>query len=87
MSGDGWEDRPSPPSDYRSEYQPPAYRAAKCYHDAGKAEEAPDWAKKAKARLEEIAAKEHPLMLRKVLRTSKEEVAKRIEECKVWAGE
>jgi tetratricopeptide (TPR) repeat protein len=71
----------------RTEYQPPAYRAAKCYHDAGKADEARDWAKKAKARLQEVAAKEHPIVLRKVLRTSKEALEKCVEECKAWAGD
>src|SRR5262245_33201905 len=43
----------------RTEYQPPAYRAAKCYLDAGKKDEAREWAKKAAARLEEVSAKDH----------------------------
>jgi Domain of unknown function (DUF4424) len=70
----------------RTEYQPPAYRAAKCFIDAGKTDQARDWAKKARARLEEVA-KGHPIMIQKGLRTSKEALAKRVEECKAWAGE
>jgi hypothetical protein len=71
----------------RTEYEPPAYRAAKCFREAGRPTEARDWARKAKATLEEIVAKEHEIVIRKVLRTSKEAMAKRIDECKGWAGE
>lgn len=70
----------------RTEYQPPAYRAAKCYREAGKKDEAREWAKKAVDRLEEVA-KEHPISLAKGLRTSKEKVAKALQECRDWAAE
>jgi hypothetical protein len=70
----------------RTEYQPPAYRAAKCFHEAGKAEQSRDWAKKAKARFEEIST-QNEFFIRKVLKTSKEALAKRVEECKALTGE
>jgi hypothetical protein len=71
----------------RTPYEPPAYRAAKCFHEAGKADAAQDWAKKGKARIEEVIAKQNEFFLRKVLRTSKEALAKRLEDCRTWAGE
>jgi hypothetical protein len=70
----------------RTPYEPPAYRAAKCFHEAGKADEARDWAKKAKARLEEVA-KGNEFFIRKVLRTTQETLAKRAQDCKSWSGE
>jgi hypothetical protein len=71
----------------RTEYQPPAYRAAKCYREAGKKDEARDWAKKASARLDEISAKEHEMTIRKFLRTSREALARCLKDCKAWAEE
>jgi hypothetical protein len=71
----------------RTEYQPPSYRAAKCYHEAGKKEEAREWAKKAASRLEEIDRKEHEMSIRKGLRTSREALKKCLSECRSWAEE
>jgi hypothetical protein len=69
----------------RTEYQPPAYRAAKCYAEAGKKEEAREWAKKAADRIEEVS-KSNQFMIRKFLRTTPEKLAKELEECRAWAG-
>ena len=71
----------------RTEYRPPAYRAAACYREAGKKDDVRAWAAKAKARLEEVAAKDHPFTIRKVMRTTKEALADCIRECEAWAGE
>lgn len=71
----------------RTEYRPPAYRAAKCYHDAGKKDLAREWAKKAQVRLEDVLANTHEMMVRKVLRTSKEALQGCIAECKAWGQE
>src|SRR5262245_9726031 len=70
----------------RTEYQPPAYRAAKCYRDAGKMDEARAWAKKAADRLEAVS-KENLFTVRKFLRTSPEKLAKAAQEGRAWAGE
>ena len=70
----------------RTEYQPPAYRAAKCYHDAGKKEEAKAWATKAAERLEELS-KGSGIFIRKMLRTSPENIAKAMQECRAWTSE
>jgi hypothetical protein len=70
----------------RTEYQPPAYRAAKCYRDAGRKEEARIWATKAANRLEEVS-KENQFSIRKILRTTKENLAKALEECRAWERE
>ena len=71
----------------RTEYQPPAYRAAKCFREAGKKDETSDWAKKASARLEEISSKEHEMSIRKGLRTTREALAKCLKDCKAWSEE
>jgi hypothetical protein len=70
----------------RTEYQPPAYRAAKCYHDAGKKEEAKAWASKAAERLEELS-KGSGIFINKMLRTTRENIAKELQECRTWASE
>jgi uncharacterized protein DUF4424 len=70
----------------RTEYQPPAYRAAKCFRDAGRMEEARAWAAKAADRLEEVS-KENIFSIRKGLRTSPEKLAKALQECRTWASE
>jgi hypothetical protein len=71
---------------HRTEYQPPAYRAAKCYREAGRKDETREWAKKAVDRLEEVS-KEHPIVVQKSLRTNKDKLAKAIQECRDWAAE
>lgn len=71
----------------RTEYQPPAYRAAKCYREAGKKDEARTWARAAIERLEEIRDKEHPFTIQKSLRTSKATLGKCIAECRTWSEE
>ncbi|HVR84729.1 MAG TPA: DUF4424 family protein [Planctomycetota bacterium] len=71
----------------RTEYQSPAYRAAKCYREAGKPVEAREWAQKAVARLQEVARKEPEFSIRKFLRTSPEAIGQRVKECKAWAEE
>jgi hypothetical protein len=71
----------------RTEYQPPAYRAAKCYREAGRKEEARDWAKKAAARIEEVERKEHDMTIRKFLRTTRDALKRCLSECRAWAEE
>lgn len=71
----------------RTEYQPPAYRAARSYREAGKKAEARDWARRAIARIEEVRDREHEFTIRKSLRTSKENLSKCIAECKAWSEE
>lgn len=70
----------------RTEYQPPAYRAARAFREAEHAEESREWAKRAATRLEELDRTVQEIMLRKMLHTSRETIRKCLAECRDWTA-